>query len=245
MADLLKFLLPIFGPKNYSEMLKKLASFVFYEIWFVTFLLRSIPEIDTKFQSVESFGAIGKALSVIPAHEKLNLCGLAIALIVAGVSYAVQFHDRISDLLRIRQQFDRNYILFPLAVLVGAELSPAQINTMIQNRDAFLRTVFYPYVSSTAANPLVEKHEIERVMDIWSWYWVLVEAIPILLAASIVAGYFHANELIIGFGAAFIVLWLAAWLYSFRLERFTRPEIEAIAANATARLAVREAFDAL
>lgn len=246
MGDFLKLLLPVFlSPKNYSEMLRKLASFLFYEVWIVTFFLRGIPAVDAAFSSVENYGPLGSAISTIPAHEKLNICGIVIALVVAGISFAIQFHDRISDVFGIRRRFDRNYILLPLAVLVGAQLSPVQLNTMIQNRDAFLRKVFYPYVSSRAENPLVDRHEIERVMDVWFWYWALVEVIPIVLAASFVAAYFHATELIIGFGAAFIVLWLAAWLYSLRLERFTRPEIEAIAANANARIAVKDAFDAL
>lgn len=246
MGDFLKLLLPLFlSPKDYSEMLKKLASFLFYDVWIVTFLLRGIPAIDAAFNSVENFGAVGQAISLIPGHEKLNISGLVIALIVAGVSYAIQLHDRISDLFGIRSRFDRNYILLPLAVLVGVELSPAQLNAMIANRDPLLRVVFYPYVSSRAEHPLVDRHDIERALDAWSWYWLLIEPLPIVLIALLVAAFFKAYGLLVGFCAAFISLWLLAWLFSLRLERFTRPEIETIAADPTARLAVREAFNAL
>lgn len=229
MADFLKLLLPVFlSPKDYSEMLRKLASFLFYDVWIATFFLRSIPSIDSAFNSVENFGPIGQAISLIPGHEKLNISGIVIALIVAGVSYAIQLHDRISDLFGIRKRFDRNYILLPLAVLVGVELSPAQLNAMNVNRDALLRAVFYPYVSSRAEHPLVDRHDIERALDTWSWYWVLIELLPVILIALLVAGYFKTNGLLVGFCAAFICFWLLAWLFSLRLERFTRPDRKSV-----------------
>jgi hypothetical protein len=93
MADIFKLLLPVFlSPKNYDEMLKKLAAFLFYETWLMTFVLRGIPIVDTAFRSVESFEALGTALSTIPNHEKLNLGGFAVALLIAGLSYAIQLH---------------------------------------------------------------------------------------------------------------------------------------------------------
>jgi hypothetical protein len=60
--DILKLLLPVFlSPKNYDEMLKKLAAFLFYETWLMRFVLRGIPIVDTAFRSVESFEALGTA----------------------------------------------------------------------------------------------------------------------------------------------------------------------------------------
>jgi hypothetical protein len=246
MADSIKLLLPIFlSSKNYDEMLKKLAAFLFYETWIMTFLLRGIPSVDAAFRSVESFGAIGTALSTIPNHEKLNLGGLAVALLIAGLSYAIQLHDRISDLFGIRRRFDRNYILLPLAVLVGAELSPRQLIALTRSRDNLMRTVFYPYVSSRNETPLVDKHEIERALDAWSWYWLLIEAIPLTLLGALIAAGFASYSLLCLFSMIFTILWLLAWLYYLRLESFSRSEIEAIAANSTARLAIRDAFSAL
>jgi hypothetical protein len=246
MADFLKLLIPIFmSPKNYDEMLKKLAVLLFYETWFATFLLRGIPVIDTAFQTVENYGAIGRALSTIPNHEMLNLGGFAVALLMAGLSYAIQLHDRISDLFGIRRRFDRNYILLPLAVLVGAELTPNQLNDLVGNRDSLMRTVFYRYASSRADTPLVDKHDIERALDAWSWYWFLVEAIALVLLGVIIAASFASYSLVTAFSLLLTIVWLLAWLYYLRLERFSRPEIEAIAANSAARSAVKKAFRAL
>jgi len=241
MSDFLKLLLPIFlSPTNYLEMLKKLGSFLFYEVWLATFLLREIPDVDAAFRSVENFGHVGSALALIPGHEKINLSGFAVALFVAVISYSIQLHDRISDIFGIRKRFDRNYIILPLAVLVGAKLSPTQLNSAVVNRHTLLRTIFYPFVSSTAENPVVDRHEIWRVLDVWSWYWILIESLPVVLVSAVVAAAFAAHSLLVGFGLAFIGLLFVTWIYSFRLERF-----EAIAANPNAALAVREAFSAL
>jgi hypothetical protein len=246
MSDLLKLLLPVFlSPSNYAEMLKKLGSFVFYETWIATFILREIPEIDALFGFIEKHGAIGRVLSVIPNYEKFNLVGLAISLLIACIFYAVQMHDRISDLFGIRKRFDRNYILLPMAVFVGAQLTPAQLNSLITNRHSILRRVFYDYVSSRAATPLVDKHEIERALDAWSWYWILIEAIPVALLSALVAIMFSATLIAVSFCAAAILCWILSSLFYLRLERFTRPEIEAIIANKGARADIQEAFRAL
>jgi hypothetical protein len=128
---------------------------------------------------------------------------------------------------------------------VGVELTPKQLNTLVSNRDILMRTVFYPYVSSRADTPLVDKHDIERALDAWSWYWLLVEAIPLSLLGALVAACFASYSLLIAFGIVFTTLWLLAWLYYLRLERFSQPEIEAIAANSAAKAAVKKAFRAL
>src|SRR5271166_1793374 len=109
MGDFVKLLFPVvLTPTTYAELLKKLAACLFYEIWVVTFLLRGIPSIDDAFHAVENYGRLGIALATLPAYDKLNLAGAATALLVAGFSYAVQLHDRVSDLFMIRHRFDRS-----------------------------------------------------------------------------------------------------------------------------------------
>jgi hypothetical protein len=238
MVDFLKLLIPVFlSSKDYPEMLKKLAAFLFWEAFIATFVLRGIPKVDMAFSSVD--------LSLIPGHEHLNLFGFVVSLAIACLSYAIQLHDRISDIFGIRYRFDRNYILLPLAVLVGVRLSPHQLNALSSNRDSLLRRVFYPYVSSRAEHPLVDRHDIERALDAWSWYWILIEAIPLALLGALVSAGFGSYSLLTWFSWISVGLWVAASLYYLRVPRFTRPEIEAIAASQAARLNITEAFGAL
>ncbi|MEQ9449096.1 MAG: hypothetical protein RLN70_09360, partial [Rhodospirillaceae bacterium] len=80
MVDLIKLLLPFFHtPKSFGQVLTKLASFAFYETYIITLFLRSNPTLDTFFGRIESWGPIGKVVSIIPHHEALNLSGVVIA----------------------------------------------------------------------------------------------------------------------------------------------------------------------
>src|ERR1039458_3342724 len=114
VLGLLKLLIPLFSPQNYTEIIKKVASFAFWEVWILTFFLRTIPSVELAFSAIENTPAIKPVISIIPQHQYLNLAGLLIALIAAWISYMLQFHDRISDAFGIRRRFDRNNILLPL-----------------------------------------------------------------------------------------------------------------------------------
>jgi len=103
--------------------------------------------------------------------------------VAAWISYSLRLHDRISDLFGIRARFDRNYILLPLAILTGSQLSAFQLNRMGANRDSLMRRVFYRYASTRAERPLVDRHDIEAAIEIWSWYWVLVEGTAVCCSA--------------------------------------------------------------
>src|SRR5437016_5152666 len=114
MGDILKVIVPILlAPTNYNEVLKKLAAFLFYDTLLAIFLLRGIPQIDTFLHEVESYKKIGDALSTIPNYTNLNLSGFGIALLVAGIGFWLQLHDRISNLFAIRRRFDEHSILLP------------------------------------------------------------------------------------------------------------------------------------
>ena len=246
MAEFLKLLVPVvLTPTSYAELLKKLAACLFYETWVITFLLRGIPSIDGALHAVENYGRLGVALGTVPAYDKLNLAGAGIALLAAGFSYAVQLHDRLSDFFKIRHRFDRSNILFPLALLVGAKLSAMQLNAVDANRITLMHKVFYKFASSRADKPLVDRHDIERALDGWSWFWILLDGMVLLIAGAAIAIYFDAPYLGSGFAAAFLLYWVLAVLLSSRLERYARPQVETIAPNADAAQEVREIFCAL
>lgn len=244
--DIFKFLVPVLlAPTNYNEVLKKLAAFLFYDTLIATFLLRGIPQVNGFFENVEHYKKIGEVLSVIPNYSKLNLLGVIISLLIAGLGYMFQLHDKISDLFGIRSRFDRHSILLPLAVLTGTKLSPIQLNTLRSSRDTIMRQVFYRYTSSKADKPLVDKHDIEQALGAWSWYWVLVEGIVIFLATALTAFFFSAPQL--GLYLVFFVMicWLLADVQFKRLESYARPQIEAIAANAEAAKDVKDYLSAI
>jgi hypothetical protein len=187
MEEVIKLFLPFVStPKNYKQVLTKLAGFAAYETYFITLLLRANPRFDAFFTSIESWGPIGKVVGIIPHHGVLNLSGLVIAFIVAALTHMFHFHDLISDVFGIRRRFDRKTILIPLAKRVGSAITKDKEAKIAQRRDELMHSVFYKYASSRANNPLVDKHDIEHALNQWCWFWVLVEAVCYFAAGALV-----------------------------------------------------------
>jgi hypothetical protein len=246
MVGLLNFFLPIFvTPTNYSLVLQKLAGFAFWDTYIITFFLRDISKIGAAFRSAESYGSLGIIIGALPHSNAFNISGLAIALVIALLTRAVKLHDLISDLLGIRKRFDQKHILFPLATLVGQNLTALQRKAVIAKRHDLMRDVFYRYASSRADTPLVDKHEIEHGLDSWSWLWVCIEAVILFTMAGIIAHLFHSHTLGVRFLVVDVVLISLAVMQYPRLGRYAKAEIAAIAADSTAARDVRAKFNAL
>src|SRR5258707_12050091 len=133
MKEVIDLLLPFLSTtKNYDEVLKKLASFAFYETYFITLLLRANPSFDAFFKDIESWGPIGRVVGIIPHSDVLNVFGFVIAFVVAILTHTFQFHDRISDVFGIRRRFDRKTILIPLFQRVGCVITNDKEATIAQ-----------------------------------------------------------------------------------------------------------------
>lgn len=246
MGDLLNLLLPfVTTPKNYADVLRKLAACVFYETYLITFFLRDIPLIGSAFRAAETYGSLGRFFEAIPFSSTLNIAGLAVAFGVAMLTFVTQLHDRVSDLLRVRTNFDRDQILVPLAHLVHVQLTPNQITEMMRNRDRIMRQVFYRYASDRAENAIVDRHDIEHALGRWAWLWVLLEAVVIFFFGALIAFAFNSTTLANALLTVSIVAALLALLQRRRLGRHARAQIEAIAADPAAADEVRSAFNAL
>jgi len=246
MEDLLKIILPFLStPKNYGQVLKRLASFAFYEIYFLTLVLRSIPQFDAIFAGIETWGPIGKVLGLIPDYTSLNISGLVIGFTVAILTHMFQFHDRISDLLGIRRRFDRKNILIPMAHRVGMTVTHAKEIKIAEHRDELMHAVFYRYASSRDETPLVDKHDIEHALSTWSWFWVFVEGVVYWLVAAVIAWSLRGAHLGWMLAITAAVFAIIAFLQHLRLPAYVRPQIDAILRDPTATVEVRQVFHAL
>jgi hypothetical protein len=246
MEEVIKLILPFFSsPKNYGQVLKKLASFAFYETYFITLLLRANPRFDTFLSGIESWGPIGKVVAIIPHYDVLNLSGIVIAFFVALLTHMFQFHDRISDVLGIRKRFDLRSILIPLAQRVGYVVTKDKEAAIAQHRDKLMHAVFYKYASSAADEPLVDKHDIEQALNAWSWFWVFVEAVFYFGIGASIACWLGSKNLAMDFAIVSIVLLVIAFAQRVRLSNYARPQVDSIADDPTASYDVKKQFDAL
>ena len=71
-----------------------------------------------------------------------------------------KLHDRLSDILHIRERFDISHILFPLALASGAACTVEQIWKIKRNRQDLMYKVFYKYASSSPGKSQIELHYI-------------------------------------------------------------------------------------
>jgi ABC-type siderophore export system fused ATPase/permease subunit len=246
MAELIKLILPIFyTTKNYEDVLKRLAGFAFYETYFITLLLRSNSRVKDFFTSVESWGSVGDALRVIAHYDVINITGIVIALVVAVVTHMFHFHDRISDVLGIRRRFDINNILMPLSQRVHAVITEDKELKIARQRHELMHAVFYKYASSRAANPLVDKHDIEHALNAWSWFWVCLEGVVYFGAGACVGWWLGSSELGLVLVIVSAVLVILAAAQRLRLGRYARTQVESIASDPTAAYEIKNRFDAL
>src|SRR3984893_15573806 len=161
----------------------------------ITVFLRDIPQIGTAFRLAESHGSLGMVIGALPYSNTLNISGLAIALAVAFLTRVARLHDRISEVLGIRKRFDQNHILFPLAKLVGQNLTVLQRKAIIANQNHLMRDLFYRYASSRAETPLVDKHEIGKRIRLVVMVLGVDRSCGVFAVAGIIAHLFHAHTL--------------------------------------------------
>lgn len=166
----------IFGqPENYSDMLERIFFFtlgtgVICVIW----LSISSPTIKDILDSVSTETDIG----IIKGIKGLYVL---VPLIVAVFSRIIRLHDKISDIFFIRQTFDTKHILIPMAVKCG---SSAQAQAIRKNRVDLMYKVFYPYAGFK--DPVIDAQLVRSALDNWGWYWVLLEAVCLLLLTLVV-----------------------------------------------------------
>jgi hypothetical protein len=230
--------------KTYDEMLRKIAVYAFVVGAACATILRA------NVGSINEFAAIidvqvpqGLIAALQLPTFALPTATLLVGLLAALLSHMFKLHDKISDLLRMRQDFDVRWILLPMAALSGASITPEKLDKVIAQRDRLMKDVFYKYASST--KPLIDTHAITSALTNWSWYWCALEACVYLTATSLILIAFGAWQ-----PAAWMLLTSVALTIVMRLLRYdsgstANAEIEEIMADETRRNEVAARFDAL
>lgn len=180
---------PILNVNNYNEMLAKLGWYSAFVSLVSIFILRSnVPPIQSLSAYIDKI-VPNDIAGVLPFP--VSLAGVFVISILVGiVAHSIKLHDRLSDLFRIRKEFDVNFVLYPLAIASGAKISPAQLDRIKQNRSALMGSTFYAYVSST--KPVIDSHTITQSLTNWSWFWVLLEAQGILSVTAVLLAIYGA-----------------------------------------------------
>lgn len=251
MGPFLRVLTPFFAaPRNYQEMLWKIAVADFWMALICTALVRYDPWINQLFTRLEQLPGIKEfaSLAKLPQITALELpavsvANVVIALLVMFVSRITRFHNVVSNVFGIRARFDCANILLPLAIMSGAKMSARQIANLRRDRHHLMRETFYKYASSTKDKALVDKHDIHSALEAWAIYWVALEGIFVLSLFGLLSAMASSAWLLTVFWATSMVFLLFMYIRYSRLEKNVAPEIQQIAGNAEANAANRMVFE--
>lgn len=218
-------------PDSYSDMLERIFyCTVITSIVCVFVLSQNSPEfksfLGTLNYDVDVWGVKGiKALYVL------------IPLAIALFSRFIKLHDKISDVLLIRNRFDKNHILKPLATKVGYDL-PLSLNN--KKRNDLMYKVFYAYAGFN--DPAIDAQLVRTALDNWGWFWVTVESnFIILLTATIFAFMGLLMQLWIFPTISLIVLAFSIFTYNACVRTATA-EVNAICDDENRRNEILEKF---
>lgn len=231
---------PFATVSDYPTMLNKIAWYTFAVTLVCTIILRNtITQIDAWLSLLTLSIPVMSGLS-------LPLGTVLPAILLAFLSRATKFHDRISDVLRIRQRFDVNYILLPLALVSGATCNTEKIFIIRRHRETMMYQVFYKYASSGPNKAQIDSHYITMALDQWSWYWIVLETNVWLVLTSLAISIF-SNQLVIAF---ILILVTFAFLALLRViislcSDYALQQVEQITLDPARRAEIQKAFNAL
>lgn len=231
---------PKLSVSNYRETLRKLSTSAFFVTAACVWLLRSqISAVDEFLRPLDVTTAIRVFDSV-----SVPFGTFAVAAVVAIVSESTKLHDKISDALRIRAVFDVHWILIPMALLVGAQIQRARAERITVDRSRLMGEVFYRYASS-AKEGEIDAHLIIQALTAWSWYWLCVETIAILLPTAALLVWFGQWKPAAIVMALVLVLQLLMRVFRADANKYADVEVNEILQDEGRRQVVRAAFDAL
>jgi len=235
--------MPKLTVRDYPEMLRKLSAAAFVvSAGCISILRASIPCLDGALEALED--------SLTP--EILILRNLTIpfgtfvlAFLIAAISEAIRLHDKISDLFQIRHDFDVRWILIPIALQSAAPLSHAQYERIKSSRSALMTPAFYRWASSSPAKCQIDPHVVVQAMTVWSWYWVCVESIVLVLLTAAIL--FISENYQLAAITLFFVLVLQALMRILRVDcnRYAESEVRQILDDAARKTQNAALFNAL
>jgi hypothetical protein len=168
---------PFERPKDYGEMLNKIGLFTFFVALGLTwFVADRVPSIAA------ALNARATTFDVASLH--VPILYFFCAAIVALIARFTRLHNQISDLFRIRERFDINKILIPLAGAVRLNVGVKFTKNLRANRHLLMERTFYAYASFE--DPKISKALVLGAIELWTWYWIALEASALsAIAASV------------------------------------------------------------
>jgi hypothetical protein len=209
------------NPKSYPDMLKKVATVVFFIAAIGLFILTQISNIFSSF-----FANISWNVKYDIGGFSLYLANIYIPILIAVFENMFKLHDRISDIFAIRYRFDKKVIIWSLLNKLGMNNMYIRVNR--KNREKIMDDIFYKYVGY--ANPKIDPHLVYMAMGAWSWYWIVLDTVVVIIFTIGVSTifYFSWKIVLVSIVMIFILLIISHLIKHFQCKRYAEQEIDAI-----------------
>lgn len=231
---------PLTPVTDYQSMLNRIFWFTSASALVAVWMLRMrLPGLDAQLQQIDftlEFG--GDKIVPIPGGYLLP------ALAVGLGSRVFRIHGQLAGWLGIRERFDIDVIISELAKRTGVNLDSVPEEELAYHRHDIMRRGFYQFVGGS--NPQIDEHLVYRALDLWSWFWVGVEAAVVFVFASfalLATGFYQPGLIALLSTLACTAIGLPVIRNECR--RYAIAQVRAIVADPTRAELVRRAFDSV
>lgn len=231
---------PLAPVTDYQSMLNRIFWFTSAAALGAVWLLRSqVPALDAILGQIdmEVQTSAGKMLPVPGGY-------LLPALVMGLAGRVFRIHSHLGHWLGIRERFDVDVILTELARRVGVHMDQVSDNQWLSHRHDLMRQTFYRFASSNS--PQIDLHLIHQALDLWSWFWIGLEATFVFVLTGLALVAMNARDT--GFMTVGGVLVLAAvGLPAIRQQckRYAIAQVKAILSDPLRAAQIRQAFEEL
>lgn len=211
------------SPKNYSEMVEKIAKSTFVISLFLLYFLTCVNDEFNTFMKQISFNVEYEFIGI-----KLNLALLYFPLVISISEHIFKIHDKLSTILGIRSRYDKNIIAAKILDICKIKRNIEKLNS--SEVQMILSKAFYKYASST--NPVIDQHYVNLAINEWCWYWIALDTSVLFLVIGIlflIIKWSLLNLLVVSAILAFLLLTMK--LIQLQAKVYTIDEIEAICSD--------------
>ncbi|MGI9458094.1 MAG: hypothetical protein ACR2NU_16130 [Aeoliella sp.] len=231
---------PLTPVTDYQSMLNRIFWFTSGASLVAVWLLRNnLPWMDALLAQID-FNLEFGGDNILPVPGSYLLPAVAIGL----ASRVFRIHGQIAGLLGIRRRFDIDVIIGELALRVGIDLRNVPGHELVCHRHEIMRHGFYRFVSGR--EPQIDEHLIHRALDLWSWFWIGIEATCVFIVTGFVligAGVVQLGLLVVAIAIGIAALGLPALRNECR--RYAIAQVRAIVSDPERTEQVRQSFDCI
>ncbi|TWU27521.1 hypothetical protein [Bythopirellula polymerisocia] len=231
---------PLAPVTDYQSMLNRICWFTSAAALGAFWLLRMhVPVMETLLSQLD-IGLKTSEGKMLPVPGGSLLPALAVGM----VARVFRIHSHLGHWLGIRERFDIEVILTELGRRVGIDVDTVTEKHWLSQRHDLMRQAFYQFASSQS--PKIDEHLIHQALDLWSWFWIGLEATAVFVLTGFVLIALQVYEVgLATFGGALLLAAVGLPMIRVQCKSYAIAQVRAILADPSREAIVRNAFNSL